>query len=119
MYAAQLDVDALLLNADAPVTITPLPKYPSSARDIAIIVDADALSGDIRKTIAASGGKLLQSAALFDTYVGDKLPEGKKSLAYALEFRSDERTLTDDEVAAAMEKILAALEQKHGAVLRS
>jgi phenylalanyl-tRNA synthetase beta chain len=119
VYAAQLDVDALLLNADAPVTITPLPKYPSSARDIAIIVDADALSGDIRKTIAASGGKLLQSAALFDTYVGDKLPEGKKSLAYALEFRSDERTLTDDEVAAAMEKILAALEQKHGAVLRS
>ncbi|MPM92518.1 Phenylalanine--tRNA ligase beta subunit [bioreactor metagenome] len=119
VYAAQLEVDALLCGAGAPLTVKPLPKYPGSARDIALVVDAAALSGDIKKTIAASGGKLLQSAELFDTYIGDKLPEGKKSLAYTLEFRSDERTLTDDEVAAAMEKILSALEEKHGAVLRS
>ena len=119
VFITQIDADALLCGADEPVKIKPMPKYPGSARDIALVVDAGARSGDIKKTITASGGKLLQRVELFDTYIGDKLPEGKKSLAYALEFRSDERTLTDEEVNAAMDKILSALSDKHDAVLRS
>ncbi|MBQ3274665.1 MAG: phenylalanine--tRNA ligase subunit beta [Christensenellaceae bacterium] len=95
-----------------------LPKFPASERDIAVIVDDDTGAGDVLATIKASGGKKLESAELFDVYRSDQLGEGKKSLAYRMVFRADDRTLTDEETDAAFSKILRTLEREYGAKLR-
>ena len=95
-----------------------LPKFPASERDIAVIVDDDNGAGDVLATIKASGGKKLESAELFDVYRSEQLGEGKKSLAYRMVFRADDRTLTDEETDAAFSKILRTLEREYGAKLR-
>ena len=73
-----------------------LPKYPGVLRDIALIVDAEAGAGRFMAAIRSAGVKELRRVRLFDVYEGERVPKGKKSLAFSLEFRSDERTLTDD-----------------------
>ena len=74
--------------------------------------------GTVLESIRKAGGKNLESVKLFDIYRGEKLGAKKKSVAYALSFRASDRTLTDDEIAGAMKKILAAVESEFGAELR-
>ena len=74
--------------------------------------------GTMLETIKKSGGKTLESATLFDIYRGEKLGADKKSVAYALSFRASDRTLTDEEIAGSMAKILKAVEAEYGAELR-
>ena len=95
-----------------------LPKFPAVTRDIAVVLDSDVPAGHVEKMIHERGGKALESCALFDCYVGSQLPEGKKSLAYALSFRDATKTLTDEDVNKFMKKILNGLEMKFGASLR-
>ena len=83
-----------------------------------MLVDDSVLVGDIEATIKKAGGKLLDSVKLFDIYKGSQIPEGKKSVAYAVAFRSDEKTLTEDEISKVMHKILKNLEINVGAQLR-
>ena len=97
----------------------PLPKYPPVPRDLALIVDSGVPAGDIIRAITKQGGSILENAEVFDVYTGAQVPEGKKSVAFSLMFRSDERTLTDDEVAAKLSKIIEALGKEFGAALRS
>jgi phenylalanyl-tRNA synthetase beta chain len=97
----------------------PLPKYPPVPRDLALIVDSGVPAGDIIRAIAKQGGSILENAEVFDVYTGAQVPEGKKSVAFSLMFRSDERTLTDDEVAAKISKIIEAVGKEFGAALRS
>ncbi|WP_256205680.1 hypothetical protein, partial [Calditerricola satsumensis] len=68
--------------------------------------------------IREAGGDILEAVTLFDVYTGEPIPEGQKSVAFSLVFRDPARTLTDEEVAAAHERIVAALERAHGAKLR-
>ena len=96
----------------------PLPKYPAVTRDIALVVDEKVGVGTMLETIQKSGGKTLESASLFDIYRGEKLGADKKSVAYALSFRASDRTLTDEEIAGSMAKILKAVEAEYGAELR-
>ena len=95
-----------------------LPKFPASERDMAVIVDDEVGAGDVLLTIKSAGGKRLESAELFDVYRSDQLGRDKKSLAYRLVFRADDRTLTDEETDAAFAKILRTLEREYGAKLR-
>jgi len=96
-----------------------LPKFPPVPRDLALLTDADTPAGDIRRVIKKYGGAILESAEVFDIYTGAQVPEGKKSIAFSLLFRSDDRTLTDEEVAAKISAIIGALEKELGAALRT
>ena len=107
-------LDALLPDA----TYAPLPKYPGVSRDISVVCDEALTVGEAESVITASAGKLLRGVKLFDVYRGTGVPEGKKSLAFSLELRADDRTLTDADSEAVMSKVLSALEAQCGATLR-
>ena len=117
-YLAEIDLDALRPLEVGFSGVKPLPKFPAVTRDIALVVDEAVGVGEMLKTIGESGGKNLEQVKFFDIYRDAKLGEGKKSVAYALSFRASDRTLTDEEIAGAMAKILKAVEQAHGAELR-
>jgi len=99
-------------------THQPLPKYPAITRDLALLVAADLPSKEIEKAMLETGGKLVESAKLFDVYMGAPVPEGWKSLAYSVAYRAADRTLTDEEVGKVQSKILARLEKDFEAKLR-
>ena len=99
-------------------TYTPLPKYPSVTRDLALICDESITVAEIENVITSAAGKLLRNVRLFDIYRGTGVPEGKKSLAFSLELRADDRTLTDSDSEQVTTKVLAALNEKLNAVLR-
>ena len=100
------------------VTYTPLPKYQGTTRDLAVLCDEAVTVADVENVIEANAGKLLRSVKLFDIYRGTGVPEGKKSMAFSLELRADDRTLTDADSEGVMTKVLSALTEKLGATLR-
>lgn len=95
-----------------------IPAYPVVARDLALVADRDHPAATIEDTIRKRGKSLLVSLKLFDVYEGERIPAGKKSLAYQLRFCAPDRTLTDDEVNQLVAKIIADLQAKHGVELR-
>jgi len=108
-----------LLNAEVEdVRYSMIPRFPSMTRDIALVVDRNVIAGEIRKTIVEAGGELLKEVSIFDVYEGDRLPEGKKSIAFSLRYYDPERTLTDEEVTKVHEQVIQAVEQQFGATLR-
>ncbi|MEG0388789.1 MAG: phenylalanine--tRNA ligase subunit beta, partial [Niameybacter sp.] len=117
-YVAELDLMMMLNNMEKARSYTALPKYPATTRDIAMLVQADVLVGEIEKVIKQRAGKLLTSCELFDVYQGKQIEEGFKSVAYNLVFRSPDHTLTDEEIQKSMKKILNGLETVIGAKLR-
>ena len=96
----------------------PLPKYPAVSRDLAVVCDEEVTVAQAEKVIAAAAGKLLRDVKLFDIYRGVGVPTGKKSMAFSLELRADDRTLTDSDSEAVTSKVLKALEDQLGATLR-
>ena len=118
VYCAEVSFTKLLDLLLPDVTYTPLPKYPSVTRDLAIVCDESLTVAQVEDVIASAGGKLLRSVRLFDIYRGANIGEGKKSLAFALELRADDRTLTDADSETVMAKVLEALQQRCGAILR-
>ena len=110
---------AKIMNLLLPeVTYTPLPKYQGTTRDLSVLCDEAVTVADVENVIEASAGKLLRNVKLFDIYRGTGVPEGKKSMAFSLELRADDRTLTDADSEGVMSKVLSALAEKLGAVLR-
>lgn len=108
-----------VLNADVEdIRYTAIPRFPSIARDIALVVDEHVVAGELQKAIIAAGGELLKDVSIFDVYKGDRLPEGKKSIAFSLRYYDPERTLTDEEVTNVHEQVIKAVEQQFGATLR-
>lgn len=93
-------------------------KYPSVKRDLAIVVSNTVTYDDLKHNIYKSGGKFLKSLELFDLYMDEKIGADKKSLAFSLEFVSNEKTLTDEETNKIMVKIISDIEAKFGAKLR-
>ena len=96
----------------------PLPKFPASTRDIAVLVDDAVPAASMQAAVEKAAGKLLESVKLFDVYKGKGIPEGKKSVAYSLSLRAPDRTLTDEECDKAMRAAISALETEFGAQLR-
>src|SRR5262249_8787225 len=99
------DLEAVLAAVPVRYTFTPVPRYPAALRDIAVIVDEAVTAERIEQEIRAAGGSLLGGVRLFDLYRGESIPAGTKSLAYALTYQADDRTLTDKEVDKAHKKI--------------
>lgn len=117
-YVAELDLDLLYEAADVKRMYTPIPKFPAATRDIAVLVNDEVLVGDIEDIIKRTGGQLVEKVSLFDIYKGAQIPEGKKSIAYAIVYRDHKKSLTDKEVNKVHDKILKNLENKLGAELR-
>ena len=118
VYCAEIDFTKLFdLQLSAP-TYAPLPKYPTVSRDLAIVCDEALTVAEVEAVMTAAAGKLLRNIKLFDIYRGIGVPAGKKSVAFSLELRADDRTLTDGDSEAVVSKVLAALSEKLGASLR-
>ncbi|GAB3622240.1 phenylalanine--tRNA ligase subunit beta [Mariniluteicoccus endophyticus] len=117
--AVELDLDALLAALPGPGVIAPLSSRPVAKEDVALVVDQSVAAADVERALVEGAGPLLESVRLFDLYTGDQIPEGKKSLAYALRFRATDRTLKDAEAAEARDAAVARAGEVTGAVLRS
>ena len=118
VYCAEINFTALFALRLPEPTYTPLPKYPAVTRDISVVCDESVTVGEAESVITAAAGKLLRKIDLFDIYRGTGVAEGKKSLAFSLELRADDRTLTDTDSEQVISKVLKALEEKLQAVLR-
>ena len=118
VYVMEINLDKLLAKKVGKMKYKEISKFPSVERDLAIVVDENVLAGEIEKVIQKQGGKLLDKIKLFDIYRDEKLGENKKSLAYALEFKAMDKTLTDEEINPVMEKIIQALGKEFAAELR-
>ena len=118
VYCCEVSFTKLLQHQLPDATYTPLPKYQGLNRDLSLICDEAVTVAQIEDTITASAGKLLRAVKLFDIYRGTGVPEGKKSMAFSLELRADDRTLTDTDSEGVVTKVLTALKEKLGATLR-
>ncbi len=118
VYCAEINFTAIMDLQLPERTYTPLPKYPSVIRDLSFVCDESITVAQAEDVIQASAGKLLRSISLFDIYRGTGIPEGKKSLAFSLELRADDRTLTDTDSEQVISKVLNALQNSIGAILR-
>ncbi|MBR5753851.1 MAG: phenylalanine--tRNA ligase subunit beta, partial [Clostridia bacterium] len=117
-YAALIDMELLFAKADLVRLYKQLPKYPVTTRDLAFVVSTATPVLVLEKAIKKASGRILESIELFDVYVGEQIGKGKKSVAFNLIFRADDRTLTDEECNSAVSKAIEAAERL-GAELRS
>ena len=118
VYILEIDLDRLLDKKVSRMKYKEISKYPEVKKDIAIVVDDKVTSREIETTIKKAGGSLLTKSEVFDIYKGNGIKEGKKSLAYSLSFNDQDRTLTDEEINKAVEKIIERLEKDLKAELR-
>ena len=114
----EINLEKLLAKKTGKMKFKEISIYPEIKKDLSIVVDKKINADEIAKTIKSNAGKLLLKSEVFDVYEGTNLPEGKRSIAYALTFGANDRTLTDDEVNPVIEKIIAGLEKTHNAELR-
>jgi phenylalanyl-tRNA synthetase beta chain len=117
-YVFELSLSAVLEEATPPLSYGSIPRFPSITRDIALVVDKEKSAGELQQIIVEAGGNLLKEVHVFDLYEGDKMEEGKKSIAFSLKYFDPERTLTDEDVTKAHDKVLTAVKDQVGAVLR-
>ncbi|WP_339250879.1 phenylalanine--tRNA ligase subunit beta [Sporosarcina sp. FSL W8-0480] len=117
-YVMELNLEHILSVDTEELLYKPVPRFPSISRDIALVVESGTSAGVLETIIRQAGGKLLKDVKLFDLYEGDNVEEGKKSLAFSLTYFDPERTLTDEEVVKAHEKVLKALTVEADAQLR-
>ena len=119
VYVAEINIDTVFENLNLTKSYNPLPKYPSTSRDIALIVKDEVFVKQIEDIIKANGEDLVESYKLFDVYKGAQIEKGHKSIAYSITYRSKDKTLIDEDVAKVHEKILSELSEKLNANLRS
>jgi phenylalanyl-tRNA synthetase beta chain len=116
---AEFNLEELLATAGQPVQVTPVSMYPAVYEDLALVVDESVPAVQVRDLIVQSGGAMLRKVELFDVYRGEQIGAGKKSLAYALTYQADDRTLDAKAAAKIRNKIVRRLERELGASLRA
>ncbi len=116
--AMELDLDALLPARDLPVQGPLVSTFPVATQDVALVVDQSVPAQAVQSALARGAGVLLESIRLFDVYQGDRIGEGKKSLAFSLRFRAADRTLTVDEASQARDAAVSLAAEQTGAVMR-
>ncbi|HEY5034402.1 MAG TPA: phenylalanine--tRNA ligase subunit beta [Candidatus Dormibacteraeota bacterium] len=117
LVAIEIDLEPVLAASRTP-RAQPLPRFPAIERDLALVVEDHVAAGTLLTTIKEVGGDYLEQAHAFDEYHGPQVPEGHKSIAFTLTFRSPERTLTDAEVDKVMTEIKLGLQKRHKARFR-
>jgi len=118
VFAFELEFAALEKVARLSPQFRPLPRFPAVLRDVAVVVPVSMEAADVRSVVLEVGQPLVEDAVLFDVYTGAPLPEGQKNLAFALSYRSAERTLRDEEVQEAHRRIVEEVQRRLGGQLR-
>ncbi len=118
VYYAELDTDLLAALPEKQYSTKEVSKFPTVERDLALVVDEAVTNEQLSGAIKSAAGKIFYDVNLFDVYRSEALGEGKKSLAYKIVFASDDKTLTGEEISAAVNKILRSLSFRFGAKLR-
>lgn len=109
-YVAVLDMPKVVENASFDRKFEGIARFPAVTRDISMVAAKELRAGQIEAMIRQRGGKNLESLKLFDIYEGEQIKKGCKSMAYSLVFRAKDKTMTEDEITAAMKKIYNGLE---------
>jgi phenylalanyl-tRNA synthetase beta chain len=117
--AAELELEPLRAAASRAFRLVEVPRFPPVRRDLAFVVDDEVPAGAVQAALEGAGGELLDRSVLFDVFRGGAIPEGRKSLAFALEFRAPDRTLTDAEVEPVVATIVDRLRAELHADLRA
>ncbi len=119
VYVAEVDYTSLLAVEEQAVVYTPLARYPSIVRDVSLLITRDVTFAELLRTILEQQIKECREAKLVDVYEGASLPEDKRSVTLRLEYRSDERTLRDEEVDEMHGRIVSSLEKSYDAKMRA
>ena len=119
VFVMEINIDKLLSKKVGKMKFKEISKYPTVKKDLSILVNKEISSQEIAKVIKKAAGSLLTNVEVFDLYTGKNILENKKSIAYSLEFGSNDRTLTDEEINNILENIIENVEKKLGAELRS
>lgn len=117
-YVFELNLQALTAKELPTIAYTPVSRFPAITRDIALVVDRSVPASTLESIIRANGGRLVTNVRLFDLYQGEKMAEDKKSIAFSITYQDPERTLTDEEVVKAHDKVVKALAEEAQAELR-
>ncbi len=117
-YVAELDYEILEKQINRELKYIPIPKFPYIEKDVAFVIDKTTEAATVIEMIRKYGGRLLSDVTVFDVYEGDKIPQGKRSVAFRLRFQSLERTLKDAEVEQIFRKIIKKAEKEHGIPIR-
>jgi phenylalanyl-tRNA synthetase beta chain len=115
----ELEVEVLAKHRRARVTYRAISRHPPNRRDLAFVLGVSVPAGQVRSALMDSGGELVETVVLFDVFTGAPIPEGKKSLAFSVDFRAPDRTVPDEEADAAVQRIADRLRRDFGAELRS
>ena len=118
MIVAELDLDLVLSLAGEKVVAASLSGFPAATQDVSLVLRADVPAAEVRAALAEGAGELLESVRLVDDYRGQGVPEGQKSLTFALRFRATDRTLTAAEASEAKLSGVAVASERFGATLR-
>jgi phenylalanyl-tRNA synthetase beta chain len=119
VFVFEIDLDEIEAGPKAEGGYEKFSRFPHADRDLAVVVDERVEAAAVNEAILGAGGEILRDVTLFDVYTGKQIDGGKKSLAFGLRFQSRERTLTDEEITAASDNIMKALEDKFDARLRA
>ena len=119
MFVLEINLDKLLAKKVGKMKFKEISKFPSVNKDLAVVVNRDAEAQTIAYQIKRSAGSILNDVKVFDIYTGIGIEPDKKSIAFSLNFGKMNATLTDEEINAAMDKIIKDLENKLGAKLRA
>jgi phenylalanyl-tRNA synthetase beta chain len=118
VFLAELNLDILLARRNPARSFKALPAYPAIRRDVAMLIDEPITHDDIQAAVNKTKPAHLESVELFDIFRGVNVPEGQKSMAYSFTYRSADKTLTDAEVNAVHERIIAEFQEGLGATIR-
>ena len=117
--AAEVGVQALMAHASSEIEVRDVPRFPPVRRDLAFVLDASVPAAPVQAALREAGGDLIETCLLFDVFSGPPLPESKKSLAFSIDLRVPDRTLTDEEADAVGRGIAERLASEFGAELRA
>jgi phenylalanyl-tRNA synthetase beta chain len=115
----ELDLQELDAVGERPRRFAPIPRFPSSTRDLAVVVRDGVSAGDVERAVSEVAGELAAEVSLFDRFVGGAVPVGHASLALHVVYRAGDRTLTDVEVDQRHAQVVAEVEKRFGAQLRA
>ena len=118
LFYAELSTSLLFQNANPKLVIQEVTKFPEVRRDLSLVLDKKISFEEIHNLIMEEEKKLIKNIIAFDVYEGEKIPKGKKAYALGFTLLNETKTLTDEEIDRTMERLMAALEQKFGALIR-
>jgi phenylalanyl-tRNA synthetase beta chain len=118
VYVMEINLDGLLQKKVGKMKYKEISKFPGIKKDLAFVVNKNAISKDIEKVIKSAGGSLLTNIEVFDVYTGINIGIDKKSIAYSLTFEDMKKTLTDEEINNIIDKIIETVSKKCGAEIR-